>query len=122
MNGDPMDLRLDEIIAVQAKWSAETFGPGCRLNGLIDHIRKELDEIEKDPTDVMEFIDVAVLAFDGAWRLLQYGACHPEIQVPRRVAEAYWAKIKKNMDRRWPDWRTAEPDKAIEHIRGGEDG
>ena len=26
-------------------------------------------------------------------------------------------KYKKNLNRQWPDWRTHDPDKAIEHIR-----
>lgn len=92
----------------QIEFSKETFGPGDRTAGLIDHIRKELDEIAAEPGDITEWIDVVILAFDGAWRT---GAS------PRRIAAALEQKLRKNAKRTWPDWRTAEPGKAIEHVR-----
>lgn len=94
----------------QSEWSSKTFGPGVRTKGVVDHIRKELAEIEAAPSDLAEWIDVAILAFDGAWRT---GA------TPRQIAEALVAKQAKNESRTWPDWRTADPDKAIEHVRTG---
>lgn len=95
----------------QRAWSVRTFGPGERTAGVIDHIRKELIEVEADPGDVFEWIDLVILAFDGAWR-----AGH---DVPAIVG-ALQAKQAKNESRTWPDWRTAEPGKAIEHDRTGE--
>lgn len=92
----------------QREWSERTFGPGARAAGVIDHIRKELIEIESAPEDLSEWIDVVILALDGAWRS---GASSQEI------AEALAAKQAKNESRVWPDWRTADPDKAIEHDR-----
>jgi hypothetical protein len=92
----------------QRDFSAHAFGPGPRTAGVIDHIRKELGEIEKAPDDLTEWIDVVLLAFDGAWR-----AGHK----PERIAEALAAKLAKNESRVWPDWRTADPNKAIEHDR-----
>jgi hypothetical protein len=92
----------------QAAWSAQTFGPGDRTVGVVDHIRKELDEVLANPTDVSEWIDVVILALDGAWRV---GA------TPEQIIAALVAKQTKNEGRQWPDWRTAEPGKAIEHIR-----
>ena len=50
------------------EFSARTFGPGPRAAGVIDHIRKELREIEAAPDDLEEWIDVLMLALDGAWR------------------------------------------------------
>ncbi len=50
----------------QREFSLRTFGPGPRTAGVIDHIRKELREIEADPLDLEEWIDVVLLAFDGA--------------------------------------------------------
>jgi hypothetical protein len=52
----------------QREWSEATFGPGVRTLGVTNHIRKELEEIEKDPHDLNEWTDVIILAFDGAWR------------------------------------------------------
>ena len=92
----------------QRAFSEKTFGPGERTAGVLDHIRKELAEIEREPGDVTEWIDVVILAFDGAWR-----AGHS----PDEIATALVAKQAKNEARTWPDWRTAEPGKAIEHVR-----
>jgi hypothetical protein len=98
-------------LARQAAWSAKTFGPGPRTAGVCDHIRKELREIEADPTDLCEWIDVVILALDGAWR------CGG---TPEQIINAIVAKQTKNEGRNWPDWRTADPNKAIEHDRTGE--
>lgn len=95
----------------QRVWSEQTFGPGARTKGVVDHIRKELCEIEADPTDITEWIDVVILALDGAWRA---GA------TPEQIVATLVAKQTKNENRNWPDWRTADPDKAIEHDRTGE--
>lgn len=92
----------------QRAFSERTFGPGPRAAGVCDHIRKELAEIEQAPADVEEWIDVVLLALDGAWRS---GAS------PEQIAAALEAKQSKNESRTWPDWRTATPGKAIEHER-----
>jgi hypothetical protein len=95
-------------LARQRAWSEMTFGPGARTKGVVDHIRKELLEIEGDPTDLTEWIDVVILALDGAWRA---GGS------PEQIIATMVAKQTKNEGRAWPDWRTADPDKAIEHDR-----
>ncbi|MDQ8035205.1 MAG: DUF550 domain-containing protein [Bordetella sp.] len=98
-------------LARQAAFSARAFGPGRRTKGVCDHIRKELIEVEAAPADLSEWIDVVILALDGAWRT---GAR------PNQIIEAMVAKQSKNERRVWPDWRTADPDKAIEHDRSVE--
>jgi hypothetical protein len=104
-----MSVAIDVAhIAHQRQWSFQTFGPGPRTKGVIDHIRKELLEIEADPTDLAEWVDVIILAFDGAWRT---GA------KPSEIIAAVKAKQAHNEARTWPDWRTADPDLAIEHVR-----
>jgi hypothetical protein len=92
----------------QREWSERTFGPGPRTKGVCDHIRKELTEIEAAPGDIEEWIDVVILALDGAWRA---GA------TPEAIIAQIVGKQTKNESRNWPDWRTADPDKAIEHVR-----
>ena len=92
----------------QREWSGQTFGPGARTAGVIDHIRKELREIEADPADISEWIDVTILALDGAWRAGYQ---------PQDIIDALVAKQTKNEGRVWPDWRTAPVDQAIEHER-----
>lgn len=100
------DMRLH--LQRQREWSEKTFGPGERSKGVVDHIRKELCEIEAAPLDLTEWIDVVILALDGAWRA-GYS--------PDEIISALVAKQTKNEGRQWPDWRTAEPGKAIEHVK-----
>lgn len=95
----------------QRAFSERAFGPGARTAGVLDHIRKELTEVEADPGDVYEWVDLVILALDGAWR-----AGHQ----PQAIVDALVAKQTKNEGRTWPDWRTADPTKAIEHDRSGE--
>lgn len=92
----------------QAAFSARTFGPGARTEGVCDHIRKELAEVVESGGSLAEWVDLVILALDGAWRS---GA------TPEEVAFAIVAKQSKNEARTWPDWRTADPGKAIEHQR-----
>lgn len=92
----------------QMAFSLKNFGPGNRTQGVLDHIRKELTEIEAAPHDLEEWVDVVLLALDGAWR----AGFHPE-----QIAMAIEHKLAKNEKRNYPDWRTADPNKAIEHIR-----
>jgi hypothetical protein len=104
----PPVFDLEAHLIRQHAFSLKTFGPGARTAGVIDHIRKELKEIAADPSDIMEWVDVIILAFDGAWR----AGWQPE-----DIVKAIVAKQTKNEARKWPDWRTANPDKAIEHER-----
>lgn len=97
-----------EDLARQEDWSTLTFGPGRRTKGLINHITKELAEIEKDPTDLYEWIDIIILAFDGAWRAGY---------TPNEILQAYHVKMIANLKRSWPDWQQYSEDEAIEHIR-----
>jgi len=95
----------------QREWSARTFGPSRRTRGVLDHIRKELGEIERAPLDLSEWIDVVILAFDGAWR-----AGHE----PEQIAWALSEKQARNEARTWPDWRGRPEDEAIEHDRAAD--
>jgi len=101
-------MHLEDIINNQIKFSQKTFGPGSRDAGLIDHIKKELKEIAEHPGDLEEWIDVIILAIDGAWRHGYSADCIVDVLV---------TKQQKNENRSWPDWRQADTGKAIEHIR-----
>lgn len=104
----PPHLDLVAHLHRQREFSLRTFGPGARVNGVIAHIRKELIEIESAPRDLEEWIDVAMLALDGAWRAGYE---------PADIALALATKLTINELRTWPDWRTVAPDQAIEHVR-----
>lgn len=101
-------MNFIEYVRQQIAWSTRTFGPGRRTKGVLAHIRKELVEIEEHPTDLSEWIDVIILATDGAWRA-GYTA--------EQVAQALFDKQTKNINRVWPDWRGMSEDEAIEHDR-----
>jgi hypothetical protein len=110
LSASPHDGWVDLVTHLQRqrRFSERTFGPGQRTAGVLDHIRKELNEIEREPTDLTEWIDVVLLALDGAWR---HG------HEPQAIAAALVAKQAKNEARVWPDWRTAPAGKAIEHVK-----
>lgn len=99
---------LVAIIRRQKEFSFRTFGPGARSAGVVAHIRKECDEVEADPSDVFEWADIIILAIDGAWR-----AGHPD----ETIAAAVSHKQAINESRTWPDWRHANPNSPIEHVR-----
>jgi len=89
----------------KAAWSLATFGPSDRYDRVVAHIRKELEEIEADPTDLEEWIDVVQLAMDGAWRAAGADGA--------RFVEALITKHRKNLARKW----TVGPDGVAEHVR-----
>ena len=106
----PPHFDLVAHLCRQREFSLRTFGPGTRSGAVIKHIRKELIEIEAAPGDLMEWIDVAMLALDGAWR-----AGHS----PEAIALALATKLTRNERRQWPDWRTVGEGEPIEHVRDG---
>ena len=102
-------MNLEEHIRKQRDFSIKTFGPARGSARVIDHITKELAELIAKPNDLEEWIDIILLAIDGAWR---------EGYTPKEITAALRYKQNKNESRKCPDWRTAEPGKAIEHIKG----
>lgn len=102
---DP-DRDLATLFTRQFEWSLNTFGGDYRTAGLIAHLRKELLEIEADPTDAVEWIDVALLALDGAWRCQKITGA--------RVAQLMVEKMAKNRARKWS---VAKGDEPSEHVR-----
>ena len=92
-NPKPVLVIDADHLAHQREWSMATFGPGL---------------IEADPTDLAEWVDVIILAFDGAWRAGWE---------PAEILAAIKAKQARNEARTWPDWRSMSADHAIEHDR-----
>jgi len=102
------DFDFAAFIGDLNKWATEIAGPGPRTDSLLKHIESEVVEILADPSDPTEWVDVAMLALDGAVRV---GA------TPQAVVATIEAKFAKNQKRTWPDWRTADPNRALSHIR-----
>lgn len=116
---------FEDHLKRQIAFSKGAFGPGPRTEGVIDHIRRELVEVEKAVTvdeRVKEWVDVAILALDGLWRSVSerrkaYGYNDITDSVAEIAVGEIINKQNRNENRTWPDWRTAEPGKAIEHVR-----
>jgi hypothetical protein len=97
---------IDSYITNHKAWSVAAFGEGDRTAGLLKHIAKELEEVAKEPTDVMEWVDIIILAIDGAWRATGLD--------PAEIAAALQQKQAINKARRWPVPVDGQP---TEHIR-----
>lgn len=98
-----------ERLERQREWSTRSFGPHRRTEGILRHIAKECDEVRAEPESLEEWVDIAILALDGAWR-----AGHE----PQAVIDWLVAKQEENFTRSYPDWRILTEDDPIEHIRG----
>jgi len=99
-------MMLEWYVMEQREWSARTFGPGRRVMGLTRHIEKEIEEIRRAPEDLSEWIDVVILALDGAWRA-GYS--------PAAIAAELERKQKENFARKWP--AAVSEDEPTEHVR-----
>lgn len=117
-------MNLEQHLIRQMAFSHATFGPGERTKGVIDHIRKELIEVEQSEGSADEWVDVAILALDGLTRRLAFVG-QGERADPSRVAKMACAMIvgkqTRNEARNWPDWRGQSADKAIEHVRSDDE-
>lgn len=100
-----------EHLRRQRDFSRAAFGPGPRMHGILDHISREIEEVRESGGALGEWIDLVILALDGA---LRTGAD------PSAIIEALVSKQVVNEQRDWPDWRTADPEKAIEHTKVAE--
>ena len=93
-------------IARQHTWSQRTFGTHTDTVGNCKHIERELVEARANPSDAMEWIDIAMLAFDGALRNGHH---------PKAICAAYGEKLAVNEARKWGPKIEGQP---IEHVRG----
>lgn len=115
-------MNLEQHLLRQMAFSHATFGPGARAQGVCDHARKEIAEIEQSNGSPEEWVDLVILALDGLSRALAYKTNQTLRSCPviaaRDCCELLLKKQAINEGRQWPDWRTADTGKAIEHIKG----
>lgn len=125
-----MTFDLESHLRRQIAFSRATFGPGERRHGVCDHIMKEIttEILGLDPSSeaireidvaeaASEWVDVVILALDGLTRALIASGKDWE-RAPWVACQMIQAKQGRNEQRTWPDWHTADPNKAIEHNRG----
>lgn len=106
----------------QLQWSRATFGEGRKVEGICDHVEKELTEIRWKPTDLEEWIDLMTLAMDGATRCAAEN--NPGMlnsQVALLVQNEFERKHMKNVNRDWPAIEDQVQGKAVEHVRSQEE-
>ena len=112
---------FEDYLKRLAVWSRGTFGAGQHTERVIDHIKKELDELASagGGERPFEWADVAMLGLDGLMRsLIAQG--NDTDDAAERAVQHIITKQNINERRDWPDWRTANPEKAIEHDRSAD--
>ena len=104
-----MTFSIIEFLERKREFSLKTFGPigYYTSEAILAHVKKEIVEIEAEPNDLEEWIDLVHLALDGAWRAGY---------TPEQVVEMLVHKQVKNEARDWPNWRNATFGEPIEHI------
>lgn len=65
---NPFGFDLIAHLHRQRDFSLRAFGPGTRVPDIIGNLGVQLDEIVDAPDDLLEWVHVAFLAFDGALR------------------------------------------------------
>lgn len=63
-------MTIEEYCEDHENWSRAVFGAPMEHDAekLLKHIGLELDEVRKAPHDLEEWVDIIILAIDGAWR------------------------------------------------------
>lgn len=121
--GFGMMVDLKAHLIRQMVFSKATFGPGARTDGVLDHIAKEIEEMRQSGCDSSEWVDLVILSLDGLtrelWAASDYSASADD--VAQIAVNMFLGKQSRNELRDWPDWRTSDPSKAIEHKRGKHD-
>jgi hypothetical protein len=114
---------LKSHLVRQMVFSRATFAPGERRDGVLDHIRTEIDEVVASDGDSREWVDLVILALDGLTRRLWAASDYSKSadEIAELCVSMIVVKQGRNERRNWPDWRTVPEGKAIEHIRGTHD-
>lgn len=113
----PHDVKADSTLEIallrflSEKWehSQRVFGPQT-TTGVLNHVRSEVEEIQEEPTDITEWVDLILLGMDGAMR-----SCPDPKTAPQEVVRAIRDKFEVVKKRQYPDWRTLAPDEASYH-------
>ncbi len=107
----------------QMAWSRATFGPGESRDRVLDHLTKEIAEVRGSGGESAEWVDLVILSLDGLTRRLWAASNYEKSadEIAETAVKMIVGKQGRNERRDWPDWRTSDPSKAIEHVRGRHD-
>lgn len=96
-------LSLQKLEEIRAKWAAKTF-PRANLDGVLNHLKREIQEFEEDPSDISELADMLMLVMD-AGRLSGHSADD--------ILKAFSKKHIDNTKRKW----ALLPDGSYTHVK-----
>lgn len=90
---------------------------------ILSLVEAQIGNIADDPNNEPgKWLMLSVYATLGlVYALMEKDAELSPQQAANLSMDMILAKQAKNEARDWPDWRTADPDKAIEHVKGKED-
>lgn len=90
-------MDLIEHTKKQVEFSQKTFGKGETTESVIERIKQKLEEVKACPEDLYGWVDIMMLAIDGATR---------QGWSADRIAQALPDKLAINQRRAWPDWQS----------------
>lgn len=118
-------MDLVAFIKRQRRFSLRAFGEGKRAKGIAEHIHKELEEVDvasgasgASGDELAEWVDVILLAIDGAQRCEIVPAGEGKLRNPtaEEICLALFSKLQINETRKWPALDSTSQDRAIEHL------
>lgn len=114
---------LQKLMNDVAQWSNDTFGHAQRTPGIIAHLKKEVEELDKavgktfeltdDPEDIVDLIYKAQDEFADCFMLLIDAATHFSINADQ-LLQLTRDKLEINKKRKWGN---PNADGSVEHIR-----
>lgn len=107
---------LASFMGRAAEWSDRVFGEGPRTQRLCNYIRRELAEVEANPMDAVEWVDVIMLAMDGFRRVYQAQSSGGS---PEEAASCLMEELDSKLAAcELREWNIPESeDDPVEHVR-----
>ena len=87
-------MKFEKFIKKYGEFSDSAFGEGPRTTGIIEHLKREIVELEQNPLDQLEWVDIMFLSIDGI-RRLGY--------TPEQIVDFMEEKFAINKSRTWSD-------------------
>lgn len=109
MYNNGVDERLSQLVQSIGTWADHTFanaGKDYRGPGIVAHLRREVEELAADPTDMSEIADCIILLFHLAKQNQDRGA--------RPLFHHIVSKHEVNKKRKW---QKPDAEGVVEHIR-----